>query len=60
MTLSASSMFFMQKVEVLWSKGIKKLPSLFPLLVKGRNLYKLKAYRQVSNWLEIGFLQVVP
>ncbi|EOX91349.1 SAP domain-containing protein, putative isoform 1 [Theobroma cacao] len=46
MTLSASSMFFMQKVEVLWSKGIKKLPSLFPLLVKGRNLYKLKAYRQ--------------
>ncbi|OMO56733.1 hypothetical protein CCACVL1_26331 [Corchorus capsularis] len=33
-------------VEVLWSKGIKKLPPLFPLLVKGRNLYKLKTYRQ--------------
>ncbi|XP_021300748.1 zinc finger CCCH domain-containing protein 62 isoform X2 [Herrania umbratica] len=33
-------------VEVLWCKGIKKLPSLFPLLVKGRNLYKLKTYRQ--------------
>ncbi|XVF17726.1 hypothetical protein REPUB_Repub10bG0148500 [Reevesia pubescens] len=33
-------------VEVLWSKGAKKLPPLFPLLVKGRNLYKLKTYRQ--------------
>ncbi|TYI50069.1 hypothetical protein E1A91_D12G076900v1 [Gossypium mustelinum] len=33
-------------VEVLWSKGSKKLPPLFPLLVKGRNLYKLKTYRQ--------------
>ncbi|XP_021714266.1 uncharacterized protein LOC110682275 isoform X1 [Chenopodium quinoa] len=33
-------------VEVLWSKGIKKLPSLFPLLVKGRNLYRLKTCRQ--------------
>ncbi|RVW57179.1 Zinc finger CCCH domain-containing protein 62 [Vitis vinifera] len=33
-------------VEVLWSKGIKKLPPLFPLLVKGRNLYKLKTFRQ--------------
>ncbi|XWS45295.1 hypothetical protein CRYUN_Cryun15aG0124500 [Craigia yunnanensis] len=33
-------------VEVLWSKGRKKLPPLFPLLVKGRNLYKLKTYRQ--------------
>ncbi|KAM7510363.1 hypothetical protein LguiB_009238 [Lonicera macranthoides] len=33
-------------VEVLWSKGLKKLPPLFPLLVKGRNLYKLKTYRQ--------------
>ncbi|OMP02068.1 hypothetical protein COLO4_11378 [Corchorus olitorius] len=33
-------------VEVLWSKGTKKLPPLFPLLVKGRNLYKLKTYRQ--------------
>ncbi|XP_057969068.1 zinc finger CCCH domain-containing protein 62 isoform X2 [Malania oleifera] len=33
-------------VEVLWSRGIKKLPPLFPLLVKGRNLYKLKTFRQ--------------
>ncbi|XP_052196227.1 zinc finger CCCH domain-containing protein 62 [Diospyros lotus] len=33
-------------IEVLWSKGIKKLPPLFPLLVKGRNLYKLKTFRQ--------------
>ncbi|XVE82756.1 hypothetical protein DITRI_Ditri16bG0031300 [Diplodiscus trichospermus] len=34
-------------VEVLWSKGRKKLLPLFPLLVKGRNLYKLKTYRQL-------------
>ncbi|KAK9670403.1 hypothetical protein RND81_13G199800 [Saponaria officinalis] len=33
-------------VEVLWSKGVKKLPPLFPLLVKGRNLYRLNTYRQ--------------
>ncbi|CAH9054028.1 unnamed protein product [Cuscuta epithymum] len=33
-------------VEVLWSQGFKKLPPLFPLLVKGRNLYKLKTFRQ--------------
>ncbi|XP_031114540.1 zinc finger CCCH domain-containing protein 62-like [Ipomoea triloba] len=33
-------------VEVLWSQGAKKLPPLFPLLVKGRNLYKLKTFRQ--------------
>ncbi|MCD9641491.1 hypothetical protein HAX54_027703 [Datura stramonium] len=33
-------------VEVLWSQGVKQLPSLFPLLVKGRNLYKLKTFRQ--------------
>ncbi|XP_074295388.1 uncharacterized protein LOC141623211 isoform X2 [Silene latifolia] len=33
-------------VEVLWSKGVKKLPPLFPLLVKGRNLYRLETYRQ--------------
>ncbi|TYH95016.1 hypothetical protein ES332_A12G078800v1 [Gossypium tomentosum] len=36
-------------VEVLWSKGSKKLPPLFPLLVKGRNLYKLKTYRHASR-----------
>ncbi|MED6167414.1 hypothetical protein PIB30_002385 [Stylosanthes scabra] len=33
-------------VEVLWSNGVRKLPPLFPLLIKGRNLYKLKTYRQ--------------
>ncbi|EEF39998.1 conserved hypothetical protein [Ricinus communis] len=36
-------------VEVLWSKGVKKLHPLFPLLVKGRNLYKLKTFRQPWN-----------
>ncbi|POO02759.1 SAP domain containing protein [Trema orientale] len=34
------------KVEVLWSRGIKKLTPLFPLLVKGRNLYKMRTFRQ--------------
>lgn len=33
-------------VEVLWSQGVKQLPPLFPLLVKGRNLYKMKTFRQ--------------
>ncbi|KAL3378476.1 hypothetical protein AABB24_004408 [Solanum stoloniferum] len=33
-------------VEVLWSVGVKQLPPLFPLLVKGRNLYKLNTFRQ--------------
>ncbi|KAL5706028.1 hypothetical protein ACHQM5_024243 [Ranunculus cassubicifolius] len=33
-------------VEVLWSKGVKKLPPLSPSLVKGRNLYRLKTFRQ--------------
>jgi len=36
------------QVEVLWSTGVRKLPPLSPLLVKGRNLYKQKTYRQVS------------
>ncbi|CAI9780766.1 unnamed protein product [Fraxinus pennsylvanica] len=36
-------------VEVLWSKGAKKLPTLFSLLVKGRNLYKLRTFRQRWN-----------
>ncbi|GAB4850014.1 hypothetical protein Ancab_029312 [Ancistrocladus abbreviatus] len=35
-------------VEVLWSKGDKALPPLHPLLVKGRNLYRLNTARQ--NW----------
>ncbi|XP_010273889.1 PREDICTED: zinc finger CCCH domain-containing protein 62-like [Nelumbo nucifera] len=34
-------------IEVLWSKGVKPLPPLHPLLIKGRNLYKLKTMRQV-------------
>lgn len=38
----------MCKVEVLWSRGIKKLCPLFPLLVKGRNLYRLRTFRQVA------------
>ncbi|XP_018505217.2 zinc finger CCCH domain-containing protein 62-like [Pyrus x bretschneideri] len=37
-------------VEVLWIRGIKKLCPLFPLLVKGRNLYKLRTFRQ--SWSE--------
>ncbi|KAJ6682028.1 SAP DOMAIN-CONTAINING PROTEIN [Salix koriyanagi] len=36
-------------VEVLWNKGVKKLPPLSPLLVKGRNLYKLRTFRQRWN-----------
>ncbi|CAA3011346.1 Hypothetical predicted protein [Olea europaea subsp. europaea] len=36
-------------VEVLWSKGAKKLPTLSSLLVKGRNLYKLRTFRQRWN-----------
>ncbi|XP_004288056.1 PREDICTED: uncharacterized protein LOC101300563 [Fragaria vesca subsp. vesca] len=33
-------------VEVIWSRGVKELSPLFPLLVKGRNLYKMKTFRQ--------------
>ncbi|KAJ9568513.1 hypothetical protein OSB04_004479 [Centaurea solstitialis] len=33
-------------IEVLWSKGVKPLPPLHPLLIKGRNLYRLKTTRQ--------------
>ncbi|CAN0877732.1 Zinc finger CCCH domain-containing protein 62 [Linum grandiflorum] len=33
-------------IEVLWSKGDKPLPPLHPLLIKGRNLYRLKTLRQ--------------
>eukprot|EP00250_Pteridium_aquilinum_P016160 c22972_g1_i1 orf=170-1438(+) len=33
-------------VEVLWSRGPKPLPLLYPLLVKGRNLYRLQTFRQ--------------
>ncbi|CAM8946616.1 unnamed protein product [Rhodiola kirilowii] len=33
-------------IEVLWSKGEKPLPPLHPLLIKGRNLYRMKTLRQ--------------
>ncbi|XP_009414829.2 zinc finger CCCH domain-containing protein 62 isoform X3 [Musa acuminata AAA Group] len=33
-------------IEVLWSKGEKTLPLLYPLLIKGRNLYRFKTMRQ--------------
>ncbi|KAK3222609.1 hypothetical protein Dsin_009634 [Dipteronia sinensis] len=36
-------------IEVLWSKGFNKLPPLVPLLVKGRNLYRLRTFRQLWN-----------
>ncbi|OVA08310.1 zinc finger protein [Macleaya cordata] len=34
-------------IEVLWSKGVKPLPPLHPLLIKGRNLYRLQTVRQL-------------
>ncbi|XP_023641848.1 zinc finger CCCH domain-containing protein 62 isoform X2 [Capsella rubella] len=33
-------------IEVLWCEGTHKLPPLYPLLVKGRNLYRLMTLRQ--------------
>ncbi|XP_017978808.1 PREDICTED: zinc finger CCCH domain-containing protein 62-like isoform X1 [Theobroma cacao] len=39
-------------IEVLWSKGEKPLPPLHPLLIKGRNLYRLKTLRQ--KWEDEG------
>lgn len=33
-------------IEVLWSQGEKPLPPLHPLLIKGRNLYRLRTMRQ--------------
>ncbi|KAF8393665.1 hypothetical protein HHK36_021911 [Tetracentron sinense] len=39
-------------IEVLWSKGEKPLPPLHPLLIKGRNLYRLKTMRQ--RWADEG------
>ncbi|KAF9616113.1 hypothetical protein IFM89_028579 [Coptis chinensis] len=33
-------------IEVLWSKGEKPIPPFHPLLIKGRNLYRLKTMRQ--------------
>uniref|UniRef100_A0A0E0LNF9 DUF7699 domain-containing protein n=1 Tax=Oryza punctata TaxID=4537 RepID=A0A0E0LNF9_ORYPU len=36
-------------IQVFWSKGAGKLPPLYLLLVKGRNLYRIMTYRQ--PWL---------
>ncbi|ONI15312.1 hypothetical protein PRUPE_3G037000 [Prunus persica] len=44
-------------IEVLWSKGKKPLPPLHPLLIKGRNLYRLKTLRQ--RWEDEGERQKV-
>ncbi|XP_078444521.1 SAP domain-containing protein [Wolffia australiana] len=44
-------------IEVLWSKGKKPLPALYPLLIKGRNLYKMKTMRQ--EWADEGKRQKV-
>lgn len=33
-------------VEILWSTGVKPLPPLYPLLIKGRNLYRMHTSRQ--------------
>ncbi|XP_057976226.1 zinc finger CCCH domain-containing protein 62-like isoform X2 [Malania oleifera] len=44
-------------IEVLWSKGEKPLPPLHPLLIKGRNLYRLKTMRQ--KWEDEGERQKV-
>ncbi|MFQ6667789.1 hypothetical protein Gotur_033686 [Gossypium turneri] len=44
-------------IEVLWSKGEKPLPPLHPLLIKGRNLYRLKTLRQ--RWEDEGERQKV-
>ncbi|XP_065867924.1 zinc finger CCCH domain-containing protein 62-like isoform X2 [Euphorbia lathyris] len=44
-------------IEVLWSKGEKPLPPLHPLLIKGRNLYRLKTLRQ--KWEDEGQRQKV-
>nr|QEX51197.1 zinc finger CCCH domain-containing protein 62-like isoform X1 [Cymbidium ensifolium] len=39
-------------IEVLWSKGVKPLPPLHQLLIKGRNLYRIKTMRQ--RWVDEG------
>ncbi|XBI99874.1 hypothetical protein VPH35_019881 [Triticum aestivum] len=33
-------------IQVFWSKGVGKLPPLYLLLVKGRNLYRMMTFRQ--------------
>ncbi|GJT59429.1 zinc finger CCCH domain-containing protein 62-like protein [Tanacetum coccineum] len=44
-------------IEVLWSKGVKSLPPLHPLLIKGRNLYRLKTTRQ--RWEDENERQII-
>ncbi|XP_016177257.1 zinc finger CCCH domain-containing protein 62 [Arachis ipaensis] len=44
-------------IEVLWSKGEKPFPPLHPLLIKGRNLYRLKTLRQ--KWEDEGERQKI-
>ncbi|XP_021902940.1 zinc finger CCCH domain-containing protein 62-like isoform X2 [Carica papaya] len=44
-------------IEVLWSKGEKPLAPLHPLLIKGRNLYRLKTLRQ--RWEDEGERQKI-
>ncbi|PSS07301.1 Zinc finger CCCH domain-containing protein [Actinidia chinensis var. chinensis] len=44
-------------IEVLWNKGEKPLPLLHPLLIKGRNLYRLKTMRQ--RWKDEGERQKI-
>ncbi|KAG9443665.1 hypothetical protein H6P81_015005 [Aristolochia fimbriata] len=39
-------------IEVLWCKGEKALPPLHPLLIKGRNLYRINTLRQ--RWADEG------
>lgn len=41
-----------EQIEVLWSRGEKPLPPLHPLLIKGRNLYRLNTMRQVRVLVE--------
>lgn len=55
-TLQPMNKFIRTKqIEVLWSKGEKPLPPLHPLLIKGRNLYRLKTMRQVSTYTCFSF-----
>ncbi|CAA3032055.1 zinc finger CCCH domain-containing 62-like [Olea europaea subsp. europaea] len=44
-------------IEVLWSRGEKPLPPLHPLLIKGRNLYRLRTMRQ--RWEDEGERQKI-
>ncbi len=37
------------QIEVLWSTGVQPLPAMYPLQIKGRNLYRLHTLRQVFD-----------